>query len=177
MNYVTLLQWAVLMNARIAMLCFCSLFTHHHTQIKFSAGSQNIALQLNFQNYPLSEWLTCVWVILSNIIPNIIMYESMNMLYLQILTMKKGNHCYLSFHLPETGNWENIIPCGLLGLVHKENCFTCRKPLKASKDFKNSLAFSYIRSYRSRKKRRLFLCHCEYISKISAKLFPFLWMT
>lgn len=81
------------------------------------------------------------------------MYESMNMFYLQILTMKNETTS-IPVCISETGNRENIIPCGLLGFVHKENTIVLlvEKPCKASKDLKNSLAFTYIRSYWNRKK-------------------------
>lgn len=75
------------------------------------------------------------------------MYESMNMFYLQILTMKNETTITPVF-ISETGNRENFIPCGLLEFVCKENIIVllAEKPWKASKDFKNSLAFRYIRS-------------------------------
>lgn len=75
------------------------------------------------------------------------MYESMNMFYLQILTMKNET-TITPVSISETSNRENLIPCGLLGFVRKENIIVllAEKPWKASKDFKNSLAFSYIRS-------------------------------
>ena len=66
----------------------------------------------------------------------------MNMFYLQILTMKCETTVIL-VSISETGNRENLIPCGLLRHVCKQNNIGlyAENPWKASKDLKKKSYF------------------------------------